>query len=421
MKRTMTARGKLTLFVASLVAGLLFLSISRTWLTSDLNIAGQLASNSSYAPNIIAQNGASGSGDGKLLAGRIPSLSWIVGRDCQNGIQAYLKTVETNPDAALVGTGWLDPTTGKLINGENNNCATHTLSMDSVIQLIHQHGGKAYLTIAMETDGTSDSWTTAQQTAYVVKASQTAGYIEPIVQEVQRANYDGVIMDLEGTDASYPNIQQIFATYNQQLWHRLQPLHKFYGIALIHKTADNDEYNYLNGFENWSLLGRSADFLVVMAVDQSYWTPGPSVSVPWLQQLLSYTMRTMPQMLPHIIWELPLYGNSWHMANGQWVFDGIVAYQSAMNTIDGLNQGAIDAANSNLRDSYQPHLIYTDSDGVKQSLWFMNAQSLENVMHDFQNALRKEPGFSQGKLQFAVWWRTTDEPAGFWQKADSLY
>src|ERR1700674_4246866 len=81
----------------------------------------------------------------QLFNGKVASLGWIVGRDCQRGIQAYLKTAATNPDAALVGTGWVDPTTGKLINGEHNHCIPGSLSMDNVIQLVHNKGGMAYL------------------------------------------------------------------------------------------------------------------------------------------------------------------------------------------------------------------------------------------------------------------------------------
>jgi hypothetical protein len=29
-------------------------------------------------------------------------------------------------------------------------------------------------------------------------------------------------------------------------------------------------------------------------------------------------MKTMPQMLPRTIWELPLYGATWRMEGGQW-------------------------------------------------------------------------------------------------------
>jgi spore germination protein YaaH len=420
-KEVLGGRKNWRLVVASCVAGLLILLIAHFVLVGGFVGNSQMLSNGALEPNIVAQTNGQTTGNVNLFNGRVPSLSWIVGRDCLNGMTVYLQHAATNPDAALVGTGWLDPTSGQLINGQSNNCVPGSLSMDAAISLVHQHGGKVYLTIAMETDGTSSSWTTAQQTAYVVKASATPGYINPILHEVERASYDGVIMDLEGTDNSYSGIQQTFATYNQQLWHALQPLHKLYGIALIHKTSDHDEYYGLNGFENWNLLGKSADFLVVMAVDQSYWTPGPSVSVPWLQQLLTYVMQTMPQMLPHIIWELPLYGNSWHQENGKWVFDGIVDYQNAMGSVDAASLSQIDATQSNVQDGYQPHLVYTDASNVIHSLWFMNAQSLHNIIHDFQQLLRKEPHFSTGSLQFAVWWRTTAEPPGFWDKVDMLY
>ncbi len=421
MKNELSSEKKWLLISVSCVAGLLILFATHL-LFPGAGGSSSLSTGSSLDPNIVAQNSQDISSTSPgLFNGRIPSLSWIVGRDCRNGVQAYLESASTNPDAALVGTGWLDPTTGKLINGQSNNCVPGSLSMDSVVRLVHQHGGKAYLTITMETDGSATSWTTAQQTAYIVKATRTPGYIDPILNEVQRAGYDGVIMDLEGTDNFYPNIQQIFATYNQQVWRAVRSLHKLYGIALIHKVSDDDAYHSLNGFENWSLLGKSADFLVVMAVDQSYWTPGPCVSVAWLQQLLAYAQQTMPQMLPHIIWELPLYGDSWHLSNGQWIFDGIIDYQSAMNLIDQTNLAQINSVQSSLQDPYQPHLIYTDSSGITHSLWFMTAQSLQNIMRDFQQTLRKQPGMAQSKLQFAVWWLTTEEPTNFWPKADALY
>ncbi|MBO0779765.1 MAG: hypothetical protein J2P37_13150, partial [Ktedonobacteraceae bacterium] len=218
-----------------------------------------------------------------LLHGKAATLSWIVGRDCQRGMQAYLQSADTHPDAALVGAGWIDPTNGRLILGESNNCEAGSLSMDGVVRQIHGKGGMAYLTITMSVNGVPGSWTPRQQGGYIEKATTTPGYIDAIVREVQRANYDGVIMDLESSDPAYPNIQQLFATYNQRIWEALKPLNKFYGIALAHKLSDHDEYYYyLNGFQDWRKLAHSADFLVVMAPDQSYRTPGPMVSVPWL-------------------------------------------------------------------------------------------------------------------------------------------
>ena len=356
----------------------------------------------------------------RILNGKVASLNWIVGRDCQRSVQAYLATAATIPDAALVGTGWVDPTTGKLINGERNNCQPNSLSMDNVVQLVHSKGGMAYLAITMETDGSATSWTAQQQSDYIAKATTDQGYIDAIVHEVTRVNYDGVIMDLEGADANYPNIQQLFATYNQRVWAAMKRLHKYYGIALLHKLSDHDEYYALNGFENWSLLARRADFLEIMAVDQSYFTPGPTVSVPWLKQLLDYAVQTMPQMLSRTIWELPLYGATWHLAGGQWVFDGGVLYQDAQALVSQIPASEIDASMSNLNDATSAHLVYTDASGVEHALWYPTAQNLSYIISNFERVLVQTPQTAHSHLMLAFWYRATWEPGRLWAMIDKM-
>src|SRR6266705_4533760 len=115
----------------------------------------------------------------RFLNGKLASLGWIVGHDCQRGMRAYLQTANTNPDAALVGTGWVDPTTGQLINGQSNNCVPGSLTMDNVVQLVHSKGGMAYLTITMMTDGSSDAWTSQEQSSYIDRAANDQSYIDP--------------------------------------------------------------------------------------------------------------------------------------------------------------------------------------------------------------------------------------------------
>jgi spore germination protein YaaH len=356
----------------------------------------------------------------RFLHGKVASLGWIVGRDCQRGMQAYLQTASTNPDAALVGTGWVDPTNGQLINGQSNNCVPGSLSMDNVVQLVHSKGGMAYLTITMETDGTSQAWTSQQQSDYIATATTNQSYIDVIIHEVIRANYDGVIMDMEAGDANYPNIQQLFAEYNQRVWAALKPLHKFYGIALIHKLSDHDDYYHLNAFENWSLLAHDADFVVIMAVDQSFFTPGPTVSIPWLKQLLAYALKTMPGMLPRVIWELPLYGASWHLEGGQWVFDTGVNYQDAQALISQIPPSQIDATASNLNDPTSAHLVYTDSSGVEHSMWYHTAKNLYYIITNFKSILQQVPQFRNSHLQIAVWYRATWEPGDLWPMIDNV-
>jgi hypothetical protein len=371
-------------------------------------------------PDSIQSQQASALASPRLFHGKVASLGWIVGRDCQRGLQAYLSTASTNPDAALVGTGWVNPTTGQLINGESNNCAPGSLSMDNVVQLVHSKGGMAYLTVTMETDGTSGSWTSQQQSDYIAKATTDQSFIDAIVHEVTRVNYDGVIMDMEAGDPNYPNIQQLFAKFNQRVWDALNPLHKLYGIALIHKLSDHDEYYDINGFENWSLLAHSADFIVIMAVDQSYFTPGPTVSIPWLKQLLAYTLKTMPDTLPRIVWELPLYGATWRLQGGQWVFDNGVNYQDGVALVAQIPPSEIDTADSNLDDPTCAHLVYTDSAGVEHSLWYHTAKNLYYIITNFQKILQQVPQFEHSHLQIAVWYRATWEPSDLWPMIDNV-
>ncbi|MDQ2714962.1 MAG: hypothetical protein M3Z08_08655 [Chloroflexota bacterium] len=357
------------------------------------------------------------------LKRKTASLSWINGTDCQEGMQAYLATARTNPNAALVGTAWVNPLTGSLMNGYNN-CIPGSSSMDNVVQLIHDNGGLAYLTITMSTLG-AGAWSARQAADYVVEATRNPAYIASILYEVQGAGYDGVIMDLEGVDSSYPAIQQIFATFNQRVWTALRPLHKWYGIALLHKLSDHDAQYKSDGFENWTLLARAADFLVIMAVDQSEAAPGPSVSLPWLEQLLAYAVQKMPGMLSHIIWELPLYGDSWFWQDHTWKFEHVLTYQAARTLVQqGIPPTLIDRQASDL-GSEAPHLVYTASDGTKHAVWYPTAHGLYATIVRFRQILQTlqqvEPAFIVGRLQIAVWWRTTQEPSDFWPLLDTLY
>jgi spore germination protein YaaH len=347
-----------------------------------------------------------------LLRGKAATLSWIVGRDCRRGLQAYLQSAATHPDAALVGTGWVNADDGTLISGSSNNCTAGTLSMDSVVKQIHDKGGMAYLTITMVVDGSGDSYTPQQQSAYIEKAIKTPEYINLIVQEVQRAGYDGVIMDLESANADYPNIQQLFALYNQKLWDALRTLQKPYGIALVHKLSDHDEAYFLNGFQDWQALSHSADFLIVMAVDQSYRVPGPTVSVPWLKQLLAYAQKKLPDFLSNLVWELPLYGAKWRQQGNGWVYEGMIDYLEARQIVESASN--VDEAASNLKDPTAAHLVYTDSAGVKRAIWYHTAQNLASIITEFRQTLEQVPQLKNSHLQVAVWYRQTSEPGEVW-------
>ena len=343
------------------------------------------------------------------LKGKTLSLSWISGNDCTSGIQAYQASAQADPDAALIGTGWINPTDGTLITG-NNNCVVGTPSMDSIINTIHRNNGMAYLTITMD----MGAWTPQQAATYINTATTNTQYINNIVQEVTRANYDGVIMDLEVVDNAYPAINQLFFDYNKILYTALHTKHYKYGITLIPKVSPNQIQMSLNAFEDWSKLSTTADFMVIMAVDQSYTTPGPAVSLSWLEQLMTYARQTMPNKLTNIIWELPLYGDTWHFSNNQWVLDRSLTYQEAQNVINKISQEQVDQKNTDTQPVNSPHIVYTDASGIKHALWYPTAKTLVLLIANFKIA-------EHSNIQFAVWWRTTAEPTDFWSMIDKLY
>ncbi len=401
------------------IALILLATLLIVWKLFNSQIVGspQFLLNSQPISNIPQQ--ITSVDDQRLLHGKAPTLSWIVGKECQQGVQAYLRTAAINPDAALVGTGWIDPTNGSLIQSESNNCVPGSLSMDSVVQLIHSKGGMAYLTLTIMTDAGTNSWTAQQETDYIIQGTTHQSYIDKIVQEVQRLNYDGVVMDLEGTDANRPGIAHYFATFNQKVWAALKPLQKKYGIALIHKLNDHDDYYDINGFEDWRLLGHTADFIVIMALDQSYFTPGPTVSVPWLKQLLAYTLQTMPQMLPHIIWELPFYGATWRLENGNWVFNSNINDKVAIDLVATIPTTRIDQTASDLNDATAAHLTYTDSAGIQRTVWYPSTKNLVNIVTEFRQVLKQTPQFQNSQLAIAVWYRASWEPDDVWSPLDT--
>src|SRR5579872_2695818 len=113
---------KIRIFIPFLLLGLGLLLADRVWVNAPTATLQQLTfiqQTSSQPINTTAP---------RLLNGQTASLSWIIGSDCQRGMRAYLQSVATNPDAALVGTGWVNPQDGTLIQGQSNNCMPGSLS-----------------------------------------------------------------------------------------------------------------------------------------------------------------------------------------------------------------------------------------------------------------------------------------------------
>src|SRR5205085_12505849 len=92
-------------FLGLIALGILAVfTTSLMWVAAPMNQAWLVSSN--YVQTGTYQTPDTNTRFPRLLKGKLASLGWIVGRDCQRGIRAYLQTANTDPDTDLVGTGW---------------------------------------------------------------------------------------------------------------------------------------------------------------------------------------------------------------------------------------------------------------------------------------------------------------------------
>jgi hypothetical protein len=243
--------------------------------------------------------------------------------------------------------------------------------------------------------------------SYLKRAVDDAGLLDIVVQKAKQGHYDGVILDYETVDASFPKIAKVFQEYCIRLRLKLlaQTPALTLGIDIIHKTADNDAFHNLNAFEDWRLLGQNGvcDFFVVMTM-KDVANPGPIVEWSWINAQLEYLEQTMPQDLSKTIWLFPAYGAKWQQnSDGSWAkIDGDVSCPYAMNI---QTQGV-----SVLKKIDDPPMIeytFIGSNGqtIHRQVWYNTTSSLIHLMTLLQKSVRDFLQNRSFKLPVSFWYR----------------
>ena len=129
-----------------------------------------------------------------------------------------------------------------------------------------------------------------------------------------RDGYIGFQFDYENIRYTYRDRFTLFFKEAAVLFHRhgLQ-----LSAALVGRYSDDRNAASPGGFDNWSgvydygELGRSADFLSIMAYPQhaGFSEPGALAGVPWVRQIAQYTVQQMPARKVSL--GVPLYGERW--------------------------------------------------------------------------------------------------------------
>jgi spore germination protein YaaH len=118
-----------------------------------------------------------------------------------------------------------------------------------------------------------------------------------MIVEAKRRGYIGFQYDFEHMMASDRDLYSAFVARSAPLFHAagLQ-----FSVALAPQHSANFAQDYGAGsYENWTgafdyaAIGRAADFVSVMAYDDSR-SIGPAAALPWVKQVLDYTLARIP-------------------------------------------------------------------------------------------------------------------------------
>lgn len=210
-----------------------------------------------------------------------------------------------------------------------------------------------------------------------------------ILAQVEKYGYDGVNIDIEGIP-SYG--KDDFNAFLEQLSSQLKSRSKLLTIAVPAKTGDAG--NSWTGAYDYRTIGRLSDFVVVMTYDEHWGSgqPGPVASLPWVTQVLDYSVKVIP---PHkILMGIACYGYDWP----DWQNGKAVKWKDVSGLIS-MRGGAAQWNNS----FSVPYYVYRQN-GVYHQVWFENRYSLAIKLKLVDN-------YGLGGIAF---WRMGFEDASFW-------
>ena len=215
-------------------------------------------------------------------------------------------------------------------------------------------------------------WGPADASLVFNTPAKRQAHVAAIVKLVTDNGFDGIDIDYEKMAyTTNPVVGQRlrtgFTAFATELCGKLRAMHKRCTITVMAKTADG---HTTYGIDKWvfdyAALGRVASRVRLMVYDQHgpWGPPGPIADISWTEDVVRYATSVIAPSKLEL--GVPLYGYNWSK-NGttsvQW--DQASALRTARNA-----PLVFDAA------SQSPTFTYR-AGGVKHTVWFENARSLE--------------------------------------------
>ena len=229
-----------------------------------------------------------------------------------------------------------------------------------------------------------EQWNGALLARAIATPEARTRLVNSLVKLVDDNHFAGITIDLE----------EVPADSQEALYSFMGELHEaFRGRSYLLAQAvpfDNPDWNYRR-------YAGVTDYLMLMAYDEHWSTsqPGSIASQPWFEQTLAKRMRELDAA--HTILCIGSYGYNWSNRAGE--AQDITFQEAVLAARDSDATIKFDPATHN------PFFSYTEEDGAKHTVWFLDAVTAHNQMR------AANPYRPAG---YALW-RLGSEDPGLWQ------
>jgi spore germination protein YaaH len=199
----------------------------------------------------------------------------------------------------------------------------------------------------------------------VSSAQNRRAFAQSLIQLIQRYNFDGVNIDIEDAyTEDKANLAQLYVDIAEAF----RPYGYFLSASVPSRVSD-EPFNPFSDPFDYGIIGGAVDEFIVMLYNEYGWPgspPGPPVSIPWMQRVLTYTKTKMPWY--KIAAAVSVFGFDFNLTTNR----------SSYASFDRAMQLANQYGSTIQFDMRQqtPWFAYTDSQGNQHQVWFENADSL---------------------------------------------
>lgn len=199
----------------------------------------------------------------------------------------------------------------------------------------------------------------------VSTAENRSAFANNLLKLVQRYGFDGANTDIE--DAYVEDKGGISALY-QEIEDVLGRAGYFFSGSVPSRVSDQPFNPFSDPFD-YAAIGAAVDQFNVMLYNEYGWPgspPGPAVSAPWMERVLSYTVTKMPK--EKVVAAVSVFGFDYDLTSNENTY---VTYDMAMALANKYN------ANIVFDQKFQtPMFKYQDDSGHRHEVWFENDQSI---------------------------------------------